>query len=114
MAWILFTSRRLIEPDGCGTSPDGSERRVEDVNTFSSIVCVNMVSLHVGTHVKPKSGGTNALQETGRDRETDPKHWVSALDQETYILSSPDAHTDTNPTHPPAQHRARQPCGRVR
>eukprot|EP01046_Picozoa_sp_COSAG06_P095079 COSAG06_NODE_41214_length_393_cov_2.727891_1_plen_31_part_10 len=27
-----------------------------------------------------------------RQRETDPKQWVSALELETYILSSPDAH----------------------
>eukprot|EP01046_Picozoa_sp_COSAG06_P077200 COSAG06_NODE_25016_length_647_cov_1.260949_1_plen_173_part_10 len=68
-------------------------------------------------HLKPFGGGALSNAHTHREareqqahkrhrsmhckrqRETDPKQWVSALEQETYILSSPDAYTHTHPTH---------------
>ena len=48
-----------------------------------------------------------------RHRETDPKQWVSALEQETYILSSPKTHPHT-PIPPVQQHiAASKPASRV-
>ena len=60
-----------------------------------------------------QTASQHALQETERQIQSTR---VSALEQETYVLSSPDA--KPYPSHqsnsPAAQHRASQPCGRVR
>jgi hypothetical protein len=57
-----------------------------------------------------QTASQHALQETQRDRSK--AQGVNTLEQETYALSSPDAHTPT--PIPPIQQHSTKPCGRVR
>ena len=59
------------------------------------------------------TNGIAACTARERQRETDPKQWVSALEQETYVLSSPEANTHTHPTSPPVQQHSSQPTSHV-
>eukprot|EP01046_Picozoa_sp_COSAG06_P032745 COSAG06_NODE_3293_length_5545_cov_27.493573_2_plen_89_part_00 len=77
-------------------------------------VALSATLMHTERGNSMHTNGIAACIARDRERETDPKQWVSALEQETYALSSTDTHTHTHPTSPAAEKPASQPCGRVR